>query len=75
VNVDKLLTLLSVMAPSAVKLIEKMRGLGDADSETLMFAMMAIQYEQTRQLLDKIDKLLDKLDYQRRLLDYLIERG
>lgn len=73
-NVDKLLTLLAVMAPSAVKLIEKMKRLGDADSETLMFAMMAIQYEQTHKLLEKIDRLLDKLDYQRRLLDYLIER-
>ena len=74
-NLDKLLTLLSVMAPSAVEVIKKMRGLGDADSETLMFAMMAIQYEQTHKLLDKIDKLLDKLDYQRRMIDYLIERG
>ena len=73
-NVDKLIALLSVIAPSAVKIIEKIKGLKDADSETLMFAMIAIQYEQTHKLLDKIDKLLDKLDYQRRLLDYLVER-
>ena len=73
-NFDKLLALLSVIAPSAVEIIEKIKGLRDADSETLMFAMMAIQYEQTHKLLNKIDKLLDKLDYQRRLLDYLIER-
>jgi len=73
-NVDKLIALLSVIAPSAVKIIEKIKGLKDADSETLMFAMIAIQYEQTHKLLVKIDKLLDKLDYQRRLLDYLVER-
>ena len=73
-NFDKLMALLSVIAPSAVEIIEKVRGLKDVDSETLMFAMMAIQYEQTHKLLVKIDKLLDKLDYQRRLLDYLVER-
>ena len=73
-NFDKLLALLSVIAPSAVEIIEKIKGLRDADSETLMFAMMAIQYEQTHKLLNKIDKLLDKLDYQRRMIDYLIER-
>ena len=73
-NFDKLLALLSVIALSAVEIIEKIKGLRDADSETLMFAMMAIQYEQTHKLLNKIDKLLDKLDYQRRMIDYLIER-
>ena len=73
-NFDRLLALLSVIAPSAVEIIEKIKGLRDADSETLMFAMMAIQYEQTHKLLNKIDKLLDKLDYQRRMIDYLIER-
>ena len=73
-NFDKLIALLSVIAPSAVEIIEKVRGLKDVDSETLMFAMIAIQYEQTHKLLVKIDKLLDKLDYQRRLLDYLVER-